>query len=69
MPKSKHLTLSERITIEKSLNDSMSFKAIARLLVRDCTSIAKEVKKHIVHRKAGCYGKPFNNCIHRFDCQ
>lgn len=69
MPKSKHLTLSERITIEKSLNDSMSFKAIARLLDRDCTSIAKEVKKHIVYRKAGCYGKSFNDCIHRFDCQ
>lgn len=69
MPKSKHLTLSERITIEKSLKDSMSFKAIARLLDRDCTSIAKEVKKHIVHKKVGCYGKPFNDCIHRFDCQ
>jgi IS30 family transposase len=47
MPKSKHFTLSERITIEHMLKNSFSFKAIAKELGRDCTSISKEIKHHI----------------------
>ncbi|WP_367114847.1 helix-turn-helix domain-containing protein [Clostridium sp.] len=66
MPKSKHFTLSERITIEHMIKDSFSFKAIARELGRDCTSISKETKHHITLKKTGSYGKSFNNCVHRF---
>lgn len=68
MPKSKHFTLSERIAIEHMIRDSFSFKAIARELSRDCTSISKETKHHITLKKTGSYGKSFNNCVHRFDC-
>lgn len=68
MPKSKHFTLSERIVIEHMIRDSFSFKAIARELGRDCTSISKETKHHITLKRTGSYGKSFNNCVHRFDC-
>ncbi|NLK27734.1 MAG: IS30 family transposase [Clostridiales bacterium] len=68
MPKYKHLSLDERITIEKMLKSSYSFKAIGRELGRDCTSISKEVRNHIIFRKTGSYGRSFNNCIHRFTC-
>jgi len=68
MPKSKHFILSERIIIEHMIKDSFSFKAIARELDHDCTSISKEIKHHIILKKTGTYGKSFNNCVHRFDC-
>jgi IS30 family transposase len=64
----KHFTLSERINIEYYLKDSLSFKAIGRKLDRDCTSISKEIKKHIITKKTGAYGKVFNNCRLRFTC-
>lgn len=42
----KHLTLSQRIQIEKGLNDSCSFAKIARGLGKDPSTISKEVRKH-----------------------
>lgn len=64
----KHLTLSDRIDIENYLKNGYSFKAIGRELNRDCTTIAKEVKNHIVFRRIGSYGRAFNNCLLRRDC-
>ena len=69
MTKSKHFTLSERIAIEHMIKDSFSFKAIARELSRDCTSISKEIKHHITLKKTGTHGRSFNSCVHRFDCK
>ena len=68
MSKFKHFTLSDRITIERLLEKSYSFKAIGRELNRDCTSISKEVKNHIVFKRSGSYGRAFNNCLYRFEC-
>jgi len=68
MSKFKHFTLSERISIERLLKESFSFKAIAKELNKDCTSISKEIKNHIVFKRSGSYGRAFNNCIHRFTC-
>lgn len=65
---SKHLSLSERITIEKMLNERFAFKGIGRELGRDCTTISKEVRGHRTFKKSGAYGRPFNDCIHRYDC-
>lgn len=42
----KHLTTSQRIHIEKGLNDGLSFAAIARKLDKHSSTIAKEVKKY-----------------------
>ena len=68
MSKFKHFTLNERMIIEHMLRDSFSFKAIARELNKDCTSISKEVRNHIIFKKTGSYGRAFNNCVHRFAC-
>ena len=48
MPDNKHLTLSDRIFIEKALNDGKSRKAIAEYLGKDKSTICKEIKKHTV---------------------
>ena len=44
-----HLTLSDRIHIEKELNDNASFKEIAKYLCKDPSTISREVRKHISH--------------------
>ena len=42
----KHLTLSDRIVIEQSLNEGKSFKSIAKQLHKDPTTISKEIRKN-----------------------
>lgn len=66
--KNKHLGLSERIIIEHSLENRASFKAIARQLGKDCTTISKEVKNHLVFEKKGAPYRPFNDCANRTAC-
>jgi IS30 family transposase len=51
--KGKHLTLDERIEIQECLNRGMSFKAIAKRIGKDQTTVSKEVKKHIDLRDDG----------------
>jgi IS30 family transposase len=68
MAKYKHLNLSQRIYIEQSLNNRLSFKAIGRELEKSCTTISKEVKNHKHFKKTGSYGKSFNDCIYRLSC-
>lgn len=67
--KHKHLTLDDRITIQNSLNERMSFKGIGLLLGKDCTTISKEIKSHISFEKKGAPYRPFNDCIHRKNCK
>ena len=45
--KYKHLTLEERQEIMECLEKGMTFKAIARRIKKDPTTISKEVKKHL----------------------
>lgn len=42
----KHLTLSQRIEIEKGLNYNRSFAEIARTFEKDPSTISKEVHKY-----------------------
>ena len=48
--------------IESQLNQHNSFKGIAKLLGKDCTTISKEIKNHICFEKSGAVGKAFNDC-------
>jgi len=45
--KNKHLSLDDRIEIQSCLDRGMTFKAIAKRVGKDQTTISKEVKKHI----------------------
>ena len=45
--KNKHMTLDDRIDIQTSLDHGMNFKAIAKKIGKDQTTVSKEVKKHI----------------------
>ena len=62
MNKQKHLNLEARILIETLLNEHHSFKSIARELGKDCTTISKEVKAHIlslIHISISCLNDHF----------
>ncbi len=61
--KNKHMTLENRITIQNELDKGTSFKEIGILLGKDCTTISKEVQKHIQKEKSGAMGRGFNNCL------
>ena len=47
MSDGKHLTLSDRTSIEASLKEGISFKGIASELGKDPSTISKEVRAHI----------------------
>lgn len=66
--KNKHLTLDERITIEHQLNLNSSFKKIATLIDKNCSTISKEVRNHLQTITTGAYGRAFNNCLNRSHC-
>lgn len=66
MIKNKHLNIESRIIIEKQLDNKKTFKDIARVLGKDCTTISKEIKNHISYEKTGAYGKAFNDCRSAF---
>lgn len=51
----KHLKLSDRITIEKGLNDGKSFAEIGRETRKDPTTISKEVRKHATVKEYSGY--------------
>lgn len=63
MSKNKHLILQDRTIIQIELDKATSFKEIAAILGKDCTTISKEVRKHICTEKTGAMGKAFNDCL------
>jgi IS30 family transposase len=51
----KHLTLNDRTEIQDCLYKGMTFKAIAKRIGKDPTTVSKEVKKHIqTHISLNC---------------
>lgn len=67
----KHLSLQDRLYIEKALSTATSFKDIARFLCKDPSTISKEVKKHRLsdwyHK--GTFYNAHNFCIHKYRCR
>lgn len=60
----KHLTLDNRVFIEKCLEQNMTMKDIAKPLCKDPSTISKEIKKHRTfhpHNDLASRG-PVNRC-------
>lgn len=53
--KNKHLTLDDRFDIQHGLDACLSFKAIGAQIRKDCTTISKEVRAHIIFAKKGVH--------------
>ena len=63
----KHLSLSDRIEIEKGLKEGTPLKVVAKILCKDPTTISKEIKLHRQFHERG-YREP-NFCKHRKTCR
>ena len=68
MNKNRHLNLDARLEIQHGLSEGLSFKAIASSLGKDCTTISKEIRGHVVFQKKGAPYRPFNDCANRRSC-
>ena len=68
MSNNKHLSFDDRLTIQKNLFLSKSFRYIANLLDKDCTTISKEIRNHYKVMNTGSIGRRFNNCLYRRTC-
>lgn len=68
MCKNKHLTLDDRLIIERELFFNSSFKKIGKLINKDCTTVSKEIRNHIMYKNSGAVGRPFFDCANRNDC-
>lgn len=65
----KHLTLTQRIEIEKGLVENKSFAEIARLIGKDPSTISKEVRLHSQIKERPDPGYTHPPCIHRKECK
>lgn len=63
MNNNKHMNLEDRTTIQTELDKGTFFKGIALIFGKDCTTISKEVHKHIRKKKTGAMSKAFNECL------
>ena len=66
MAKHSHLTLSERIEIEKALRDRASFSEIGASLGKDPSTVSKEVRNHFIIKDGGSRCNP---CLYRTACK
>lgn len=64
----KHLTLDNRVYIEKSLDNNMPFSEIAKYICKDPSTISKEVRKHRILNPRNDFIN-FNHCTDRRDCK
>lgn len=65
---SKHMSLSDRTTIEQRLYAGASIRQIADEIGKAASTVSREIQGHrIVSDKSG-YGRIANRCIHRMDC-
>jgi IS30 family transposase len=69
-PNGKHLNEEERAFIAESLQAGITFREIGRLLIKDPSTIAKEVKTNRVFQSASSFNTGIINlCAHRKDCR
>ena len=58
MTKHKHLTLSDRNDVQLSLERGETFKAIGQSILKDPTTVSKEVKRNRQVRESTCHNLP-----------
>lgn len=64
----KHLIYNDRLDIEKYLKLNFSLSAISKELNRHKSTISREVSLRSIVNKKGSYGRSYNACIYRYDC-
>lgn len=65
----KHLTMDDRVVIEKELDQKSSLRCIAAKLEKDPTTISKEIKKHRSFQEHNRFNEPRNKCALSGECR
>ena len=65
MPKGKHLTFDDRLSIQMGLNEGLTFKEIAIRLGKDSSTVSKEIRKHRFTKRTD----RFNPCENSKGCK
>lgn len=65
----KHLTLDNRITIEKGLDAGTSLRQIAAQISKDPSTISKEIQKHRTSHPHNTFNEPNNKCSQFSSCK
>lgn len=65
----KHMTMDQRILIEKSLEQGASLRSIALQLGKDPTTISKEIKKHRSFLEHNHFNESNNQCARLKECK
>lgn len=65
----KYMDFHDLCSIQHSLDDGLSFSSIASLLGKDCTTISKCVRRNLIIKHSGTYGRIFNDCALRHSCK
>ncbi len=66
--KNKHLTFDDRLEIEKGLKEGKSFKEIAKVIDKNCTTVSKKIKNHFTIKETSVHGKRHFECLHGTNC-
>lgn len=64
----KHMDLEDRIGIQTGLKEGKNFKEIGEAIGRDASTVAKEVKGHLIVKETGTKSRPYNPCKKRRTC-
>lgn len=65
----KHMTMDQRIIIEKGLDQGNSLRSIALQLGKDPTTISKEIKKHRTIQEPSRFNESKNKCALIKECK
>ena len=65
----KHMTMDQRIMVEKSLDQGASLRSIALQLGKDPTTISKEIKKRRIFQEHNHFNESKNTCALVKDCK
>ena len=65
----KHLTLDNRITIEKGLDADESLRQIASQIGKDPSTVSKEIQKHRTEHPHNKFNESRNKCSQAASCK
>ena len=65
----KHLTLDNRVDIEKALDQSDSICSIARKTEKTTSTISREIKRNRLPQPHNTFNEPLNKCAFRTRCK
>lgn len=66
--KNKHITDAQRLIIEHSLRDGMSFNEIGDKIGKHRSTISREVIARRTPSSKGAFGRVTNRCVHKVSC-